>query len=263
MGKILITGCSASNNCGWDEPTGKVWWHPLSIEHGGAHTITNLAVDGNTNHDIMVDTIEHLITNTTDLAIIQWTGFLRQTFYLTKSVSAKERIYFSVMPKRPIELSRAQLKNSKHEASLIHWQENFVNVRRMYNTNYTYFIATANYLLNNNIPFIFLNVIVGGVHFEDLLTPDWTKTSTLYKNEVLLWPVCGKYEAEKAHHELHTKIIELKRISEANWVHFSKAFWFKNCPDTADDGRHPGIESAKIMRNDIIATSRALGYNIL
>lgn len=263
MSKILIVGCSASDTCGWKDPAGKVWWHPLSTEFGGVHTVTNLSRNGNTNHDVMLSVINETSINSYDLVVAQWTGFYRQNFYLSKSLTAADRVYFGLMPARPIELSRKDLKGSKHEKSLIHWQENFVNVRHFYNANLSYAIATATYLSCTQIPFVFLNNIGGGVHFNDIVEPNWKNTSTAYRNEVLLWPVCGDKEAELGHNEIYQKMLKLKAVSEKNWANLDRPYNPRTSPDLSEDGFHPGIETSRLMREGVIDAAHKLGYNML
>lgn len=84
MEKILLTGCSFSDTCGWDNPDGKIWWHHLDQRWHGHHTVTSLSKDGACNDEIYLSCINALRADPAyDLVVVQWSSVFRQNFYLT------------------------------------------------------------------------------------------------------------------------------------------------------------------------------------
>lgn len=261
MSKVLVIGCSFSDQCGWKDPDGKIWWHHLDQRWGGEHNVTAVVRDGNTNDELLLMCAEELRKDSTyDVVFIQWSDFFRQNFYLTNSISGQERVYFGMNSVRPNSVNSAY-HGTPHDLSLKNWQKYYVNAKHIYNKNLDYFILAAEYLSLKEIPFVFINW-TGRARLKDLFEPDFNDTTTEYKNEVLLWPVCSSSEAQEHHSKLHQKIKYLDEISGTHWTDLAHPYWAVNNVDFSDDGVHPGILTTQKILNDALTVARSLGYDI-
>lgn len=260
MSKILVIGCSFSGTCGWKDPSGKVWWHYLDKRWGGKHDVTAVVRDGTTNDELFLQCFDAIRQDSSyDIVFIQWSGFFRQNFYLTNSISGKDRAYFGLNRINP--QSVIDPCPPAHKASLIHWQKNFVNAKHLYHKNLDYFITAAELLLLKKLPFVFINW-AGRVFFDDMFEEDFRNTSTEYKNEILLWPVCSSKDAQVYHLELYNKMQYLAKISERNWTSLNVPYRSINNTDFADDGLHPGINTTRSILNDILNVAARLGHDL-
>lgn len=247
---ILILGDSFSDRCGFHNPTGKLWWSPLTNNH----TVTNLSWGGQSNYKIFIKAASELIRNHTtyDMVIIQWSSLFRLSFndnsldYGNQGNLVICNLGFT---------SDADLK-SFHKL----WSRRFIHSIIEIEEFLSMVLTINNLIRQYNKQHIFIK---GFENFINELHNDhWQSCSEQYKKFVLNLDHQPDHELHKTHNKLKDLYDQLKKQSGTNWLNLDRASWCDQIIDQADDGYHPGVETNKIFHQQLTNFAKSIGIDL-
>jgi len=242
--KILVAGCSFTANCGFNKENKSRYHWPCLLEHHYNAIQTNVAIDGCSNEEIFLRSIEASVTGRYDLSIIMWSGLGRKWIYFND----KNIDDFTIINNGIVKGNNSLQKEAADYAKLhySYFDNQYINLKKWL----LQCIALANFFKNQNQPYMF------ALGFSNLI--DSFKKITYSSGFVDLDNVCKDtldFDNRADDYILKkVKVIQnlIFQTSQLNWLAFDGQNFYDSAVDVADDGEHPGILSNQTLYQQLV-----------
>jgi hypothetical protein len=245
INKVLFAGCSFTADCGFTaENIAKYHWPVLLGKHYNLN-FDNLAIGGLSNDEIFFRSLETASQNNYRLVVIMWSEIDRKSIYYADN-----------------NVDDFTIINNGEPCGLNYTE---AEVRTYSKLHYTYFnnhyialkrwllkiIALQNIFAHNNQPFLFIK------GFENYLL-DFSKVKYIDNAFLMMSDDIKKmldFDNRPDYYILE-KIDIIKRliqqINKSKWLNFHQASFFDMCIDSADDQKHPGLQTNQLLVDNLI-----------
>lgn len=244
--RVLFVGCSFTANCGFTDTNQSVHHWPFLLSEHYDFYFCNAAIGGMSNNEIYHKTICSVEQGSYDFIFIMWSHINRKWVYvednnvddftIINAGTTQGFISDNSLVKNYAKLHYAMFNNSY--VNLTKWAANIISL--------------AAYFETKKIPYIFIKGFDNHVSTFQKINYD---TSTGFNN---LTPEIKKMLDfdNRPDYYIHQKIIVvqnlLAKIKTFNWLNFDAQGFGESFVDVADDLEHPGIESNKIIFNQLV-----------
>lgn len=223
--KILVSGCSYSHTCGFNEPAGKIWVDHISKQH----EVKNIAQNGHSNFKIFIRTCsELLVNNSYDLIIVQWSSLYRL------NLNKGHNIYNNL-----VSYTLADKKNLAPMHRV--WKKQFIHPRIELLEFLTLVATMTRFLKSLNLQFVFVKAFDN--ELTNLSNQYWKQCDPSFKDFMLHLSSLPDWEVDLFFNDLRNHYLAMTSLSQDYWINLNKNDWFSDIIDTADDELHPGILS--------------------
>lgn len=225
---ILISGCSYSDDSGFVDPQGKVWFHYINQDH----TVKNLSLRGQSNYKIFTKVCSELLENPNfyDLVVVQWTTLFRL------SLNNGSSIYDN-----PTNFTVSDNKNQSKFHKL--WTRSFIHPRIELLEFLTLISTMAIFLNSTNVRYVFIKGFNNDL--SNLKNINWSNCDQLFQRLVLHKDELPDWEIDFYYTQLRKQYLAMTNLSQEHWLNLNTGDWFSNIIDTADDDIHAGILTNK------------------
>jgi hypothetical protein len=242
--KILFAGCSFTADCGFrEENRDKYHWTCLLQQHYNAEQ-TNIAIDGCSNDEIFLRSVEASIKNSYDVAIIMWSGLGRRWIYFDH----KNIDDFTII-NNGVVTGNNYLQKAACDYAKLHYayfDNQYMNLKNWLLQS----IALANFFKNRDQPYVFApgfsNMIdrfakirydQGFVNMDDACKAMLDLDN---RPDDYVW--------------IKVKVLQdlIAQASQLDWLYFHGKNFYDSAIDLADDQEHPGIGSNQKLYQQLV-----------
>ena len=243
--RILVVGCSFTNDCGFTEVNRpKFHWPWLLSNHYDCY-FQNAGLGGSSNEEIFNRAIEILANNKFDLVIVLWSSIGRKwAFFEDHNIDDFTILNNGIINGFIPDIRTAQKYADLHYKS---FNNQYVNIKNWL----IQIIVLENFCKQAGQPFIFIKGFDN--HITDIINSTYTIDSGFVGIDSIKYMLDFNHRPD---YYINLKLQELKnlinKIDQTNWINFnSNAFTHANYfVDVADDNKHPGpITNNKLYLN--------------
>ena len=254
LSKVLVVGCSYSSlhwGSGWKEEN-YCYLYPKILESKYKCNIVNVAFPGLSNDEIFYRTLDHVTKENYDLCIVQWSGIDRVTLYESEKNLLQP---LPIIPWHPSvgHLSINPCLSDLHSMLVTYYNNHYIKLKHWFLQQ----ITLQTLLKEKQIPFLFLRGFANYIpEFEMLPSIDNIKVETLDKK--LKDVMQHEYLSDDTILPAFIRLVELYHQIDKSFCigyNFSKEVYGLHTDltnDKADDERHPGKLSNKLLAEQII-----------
>ena len=254
LSKVLVVGCSYSSlhwGSGWKEEN-YCYLYPKILESEYNCDIINAAFPGLSNDEIYYRTLDNVTRENYDLCIVQWSGIDRVMVYETEKNLLNP---LSIIPWRPDDsyLSINPFLSDLHSMIVTYYNNHYIKLKHWFLQQ----VTLQTFLKEKKVPFLFLRGFDNYIpEIESLPNIDNIKIETL--NQTLKNLMQHEHLPDDVILPAFIRLVELyHKIDKSFCIGYnaSKQIYGLHTDltnDKADDGKHPGKLSNKLIADKII-----------
>lgn len=245
MNKILFAGCSFTADCGFlVDNVAKYHW-PILLSNHYKLEYKNIAIGGSSNDEIFFRTVEATAIDNYELVVVMWSELGRKfTYYADNNVDD-----FTIINNgQPcgFQYNKSEIKTYS-KLYYTYFDNQYMALKHWL----LYIIALQNTFRNKQQKFLFIK------GFENCLV-DFFKVKHIANRFLML---SDTLKSMLDHHNrsdeyIFEKINSIKilinKIDQTNWLNFDSKSFSAMCVDVADDQKHPGPKTNKLLLDHII-----------
>lgn len=233
--KFTFTGCSMTVGKGLEFKKDSPDNYTNIVSNHFDSTVTNLAVEGNSNYNIFMSALNEITFNDPDILFVQWSGLNRLWVY----------------PGPDTELIMSNVAHAEYKYRDIHFSklelQNFIDIWHMLNHDYKNILDIINYcnilakVGQQKTRVVFINGLLPWTkELAELTTVcNFAENLSAYTRELLDFETRSDDELLATFKHLYN---EISKLDKTLWVNqFSSMLDLR--VDFGDDNLHPGVKS--------------------
>jgi hypothetical protein len=244
--RVLFVGCSFTADCGFNEENQRLYHWPFLLSDYYDFYFCNSAIGGMSNEEIYHRTICSVEQGSYDFIVVMWSDINRKWVYVEDNNVDDYTIINAGNPTG--FMSNDSLVHNYAKLHYTMFNNGYVNLTK-WATN---IISLVAYFETKCIPYIFIKGFDNYVSDFQKINYD---TSTGFHNLTLEIEKMLDFD-NRSDYYTHQKITVvqdlLNKIETFNWLHFRGQGFGASAVDRSDDLEHPGIESNKIIFNQLV-----------
>ena len=245
--KILFTGCSFTENCGFtDENQRQYHWPHLICNHYNAHYY-NAAIGGCSNEEIFYKTIEHATATNFDLVVVMWSFIGRHwIYYSTPNIDDFTQINNGKLAGYNKNSSEVKAYSKLH---YMYFNNQYINLKKWL----LQIISLGQFFYSRQQPYVFIKSTENELKNFNKIQYNAIQGFTDMTNNIK--ELFDFDNLPDYYIEAKVKIIQnlIEQARNFNWLNFDQLSLTEFTIDRADDGQHPGPKSNKILCDNLIS----------
>ena len=257
--KVLITGCSYSENntqSGWKRENLHKTFHNI-LEGITDWKITNQAVGGCSNREIIQRTVESCLTEQYDLCIVQWSSLHRLWLYEADSNIDN---FTQILPQVCGHISAGNAPHTINKLIVAHYMNHYMALKHWLHDQ----IVLQSFLKERGIPYVFVRGFANFIPELEIIANQWPKDKISDLDipaGIKLMLNVDDNPDDYLYKKLSSLMLAYLSIDKSNCIGYNQSsmiYGFDPASmqlDYADDGIHPGYlintEISKIILNHV------------